>query len=273
MPYKAALRIIPEEQYLGAYPQYQWARMVEKHVPPGKLVFTLNGLPDSYTTREILISYWGGLSNDVGDALTTGWSKPWQPAKLSSFILPDQKYRRLRVVQTGAATFPEEQWNIHEIRLYHGGQELPRRPEWRLQAWPNPWGVQRAFDNSEATRWRSWDTLHPGMWISVDLGRDEAVDRVQLELSGDEWDARMRIETNDENGRWVPVNATIEERPVRYSGSIRRSATYEAHLRGVDYFLIRDDDFGASDYAEFSGDWGLTRLEHAYGATLYVVNP
>jgi hypothetical protein len=273
IPYKAALRIIPEEEYLGAHFDYQWARMVEKNVPPGKLVFTLSGLPDAYTTREILIAYWGGLNNDIGDALTMGWSKPWQPAKLSSFILPGKKYRRLRIVQTGAATFPEEQWNIHEMRLFHGGSELPRRPEWRLQAWPNPWGVQRAFDNSEATRWRSWETLRPGMWISVDLGREEAVDRVQLELSGDEWDAKMRLETTDANGRWIPLAVPTEDRPVRYSGSLRRAATYEAHLQGVDYFLIKDDDWGASDYAEFSGEWGLTRLEHAYGASLYRVNP
>ena len=273
IPYKAALRVIPEEEYLGTHAEYQWARMVEQYVPPGKLVFTLSGLADAYTTREVLIAYWGGLNNDVGDTLTTGWSKPWQPAKLSSFILPGKKYRRLRVVQIGAATSPSEQWNIHEIRLYHGGSELPRRPEWRLQASPNPWGVQRAFDNSEATRWRSWETLRPGMWIAVDLGREEPVDRVQLELSGDEWDAKMRLETTDAQGRWVPLDVPTEDLPVSYSGSLRRAATYEAHLRGVDYLLIKDDDFGASDYAEFSADWGLTRLEHAHGASLYVVNP
>jgi len=272
IPYKAALRMIPEEEYLGAHHEYQWARMVEKYVPPGKLVFTLTGLPDSYTTREALFIYWGALSNDIGDALTMGWNKAWQPARLSSFILPGGKYRRLRVVQIGTATIPEEQWNIHEMRLFHRGSELPRRPEWRLQASPNPWGVQRAFDNSEATRWRSWETLRPGMWITVDLRREEPVDRVQLELSGDEWDARMRVETTGANGSWVPLAAAAEERTVRYSTSLRRSATYEAHLRGVDYFLIKDDDFGAGDYAEFSDDWGLTRLEHAYGASLYKVN-
>jgi hypothetical protein len=273
IPYKAALRMIPEEEYLGAHPEYHWARMVEKYVPPGKLVFTLTGLPDAYTTREALFIAWGALSNDIGDALYTGWNKGWQPARLSSFILPGGKYRRLRVVQIGTATIPEEQWNIHEMRLFHGGSELPRGPAWRLQASANPWGVQKAFDNSEATRWRSWETLRPGMWITVDLGSEEAVDRVQLELSGDEWDARMRLETTDANGRWIPVAAATEERTVRYSGSLRRAATYEAHLRGVDYFLIKDDDYGASDYAEFSNDWGLTLLEHAYGASLYKVNP
>ncbi|MEO8048996.1 MAG: discoidin domain-containing protein [Acidobacteriota bacterium] len=273
IPYKAALRILPEEQFLGAHTEYQWARMVEKNVPPGKLVFTLSGLPDAYTTREVLITYWGGLNNDIGDALTMGWSKPWQPVKLLSFILPDAKYRRLRVVQTGVATFPEEQWNVHEIRLFHGGAELPRRPAWRLQAFPDPWGVQRAFDNSEATRWRSWETLRPGMWIAVDLGREEDVDRVQVELSGDEWDARMRLETTDAGNRWIPLTVATEERHVPPSGSLRRAATYEAHLRGVDYFLIKDDDYGAGDYAEFTRDWGLTLLEHAYGASVYRVNP
>jgi hypothetical protein len=186
--------------------------------------------------------------------------------------LPAREYRRLRVVQTGTATFPEEQWNIHEMRLFHRGSELPRRPDWRLQASPNPWGVQRAFDNSEATRWKSWETLRPGMWIAVDLGREEAVDRVQLELSGDEWDAKMRLETTDAEGRWVPLAVATDERSVRYSGSLRRAATYEAHLRGVDYFLIKDDDWGASYYAEFTADWGWTRLEHAYGASLYKMN-
>jgi Zn/Cd-binding protein ZinT len=111
------------------------------------------------------------------------------------------------------------------------------------------------------------------MWITVDLGREEPVDRVQLELSGDEWDAKMRLETIGANGGWVPLAAATEERTVRYSSSLRRAATYEAHLRGVDYFLIKDDDYGASDYAEFSHDWGLTRLEHAHGASLYTVNP
>ncbi len=230
-------------------------------------------MPDAYTTREVLISYWGGLNNDVGDALTMGWNKPWQPEKVWVFSVPSQKYRRLRVVQTGTATSLMEQWSIHELRFFHDGMELPRRPEWRLQAWPDPWGVQRAFDNSEATRWRSWDTLRPGMWMAVDFGQDELVDQVRVELSGDEWEARMHLETMDAAGRWIPLTAQLELRRAVYSGLLRRAATYEAHLRGVDYFLIKDSDYGAKDYAEFPESWGWTRLDYAYGASLYRVNP
>jgi len=273
LPYKAALRIVPEEEFLGRHMEYQWARMVEKYVPPGKPVFTLTGLADSYTTREVLISYWGGLNNDIGDALAMGWNKTWQPATLWVFSLPQQKYRRLRVTQTGTATLREEQWNIHEIRFFECGSELPRRPGWRLQASPDPWGVQRAFDNSEATRWRSWEKLRPGMWISVDFGQEESVDQLTVELSGDEWDARMRLETTDARGRWIPLAAPVEKRKAQNSELLRRAATYEAHLQGVDYFLIKDHDFGAKDYAEYPESWGWTRLEHNYGASLYRVDP
>ncbi len=273
IPYKAALRIIPEDTFLGTYTEYHWARMVEKDVPAGKLVFTFNGVPDAYTNREVLISYWGALNNDIGDALTMGWNKPWQPEKVWIFSLPSQKYRRLRLVQTVKGTIPLEQWSIHEVRFFQGGAELPRRPDWRLQAWPDPWGVQRAFDNSEATRWRSWEMLHPGMWMSVDFGKDQLVDQVRVELSGDEWEARMRLETMDAAGHWVPVAAQLELRNAAYPGLLRRAATYEAHMRGVDYFLIKDDDYGAKDYAEYPESWGWTLIDRGFGASLYRVNP
>jgi hypothetical protein len=273
IPFRAALRMIPEEQHLGIQWNYQWARMVENHVPPGKMVLTFTGLADSYTTRDVLVSYAGALNNDIADAVTMGWAKERQPARLWIYSFPAEKHRRLRVVQTGTASNYLEQWSIHELRFFHESSELPRRPEWRLRASPNPWGVQSAFDNSEATRWRSWDTLRPGMWIDVDFGRDESVDQVQVELSGDEWDARMRVETTGGDGRWVPLTGRAEERNVKFSGSIRRAATDEAHVRGVDYFLIKDDDWGAKDYSEFPESWGITLLEHAYGASLYKVNP
>ncbi len=273
IPFKAALRIIPEGTFLADHIDYQWARMMERNVPPGKLVFTLSGVLDAYTNREVLISYWGALNNDIGDALAMGWNKVSQPEKVWIFSVPSQKYRRLRLVQTGRASFWREQWSIHELRFFHSGAELPRGPDWRLQAWPNPWGVQRAFDNSEATRWRSWDTLRPGMWLAVDFGKDELVDQVRVEMSGDEWEARMNLETMDATGRWIPITAHVVLRKDVYPGLLRRAATYEAHLQGVDYFLIKDTDFGAKDYAEYPESWGWTRLEHAYGASLYQVNP
>jgi hypothetical protein len=247
--------------------------MVEKDVPPGKTVLTFSGLSDAYTAREVLISYWGGLNNDVADALTMGWSRPWQPGKLWIFSLPAQKYRRLRVVQTATASLVEEQWSVHELRFFHSGVELPRQPSWRLQASPNPWGVQRAFDNSEATRWRSWDTLHPNMWIDVDFGHDELVDQVQVELSGDEWEARMQVETTDAAGHWIPLAARTEIRNARTLGSLRRGATYEAHLRGIDYILVKDNDWGAKDYSDSPQTWGLTLLDRVAGASLYQVLP
>ena len=82
----------------------------------------------------------------------------------------------------------------------------------------------------------------------------------------------MNLETMDAAGCWIPLKAQVELRKAVYPGSLRRAAT-EAHLRGVDYFLIKDADFGAKDYGENPASWGWTRLERAYAASLYKLNP
>src|SRR2546428_776755 len=68
---------------------------------------------------------------------------------------------RMRVMQAEQAQVPE-QWDVHEMRFYRAGVELPRRAEWRLRVSPKPWDVQFAFDNSPVTRWRSWEVASPG---------------------------------------------------------------------------------------------------------------
>ena len=206
IPFKAALRIIPEDTLSEGSPGLSMGAHGGNGRSSRKASFHIQRAARRLYHPGGADQLLGALNNDIGDALTMGWSKPWQPDKVWIFSVPRQKYRRLRVVQTGTATIRQEQWNIHELRFFHDGVELPRRPEWRLQAWPDPWGVQRAFDNSEATRWRSWDTLRPGMWMAVDFGQDELVDQVRVELSGDEWEARMHLETMDAAGRWIPLD-------------------------------------------------------------------
>jgi hypothetical protein len=133
--------------------------------------------------------------------------------------------------------------------------------------------VQLAFDNSEATRWRSWETLHPGMNIEVDFGREHPVDQVRVELSDLDWSVRMRVEAMDANGLWTPLPAREELRQKQYEGSVRRAVAFELHAHGVDYVLLKDTDFGAKDIAENPARWGMTRLVYEPGASLYRVNP
>jgi hypothetical protein len=273
IPYKAALRIIPEDRYLNDHDTYRWARMIEDYVPPRKRVLVRSDVATAYTSRDVLMGYEGAFNEEMQDLLDVGWDSSSQPRKLWICSFPERRVRRIRVVQTGTTKVPEEQWDVHEVRFFDAGVELPRLPEWRLQAHPNPWGVQRAFDNSEATRWRSWETLHPGMNIEVDFGREQPVDQARVELSDLDWKVRMRVETMDANGLWTPLPGHEDLRQKQIEGSVRRAAAFELHAGGVDYLLLKDTDFGAKDIAENPNRWGMTRLVYASGASVYRVNP
>ena len=81
------------------------------------------------------------------------------------------------VLNMGAA---DNFWTVAELRMYGGGRELPRSPEWRLSARPNGWEVQLAFDNSYATRWSTWQGIAPHARLQVDFPAARRVDQVLL---------------------------------------------------------------------------------------------
>jgi hypothetical protein len=272
IPYRAALRIIPEERYLSDHREYRWARVIEDHVPPGARVLIRTQVATAYTSRDVLLGYEGAFNEEMEDLLDVGWDSASQPRRLWIYSFPERRVRRLRLVETGTTKIPEVQWDVHELRFSDAGVELPRLPEWRLEARPNPWGVQLAFDNSEATRWRSWETLRPGMYIEVDFGHEQPVDQVRVELSDVDSTVLMRLEAMDANGLWTPLPARGELRQNQYYGSVRRAAGYELHAHGVDYLLLKDDDFGAKDIAEDPARWGMTKLVYESGASLYRVD-
>lgn len=271
IPWKAALRIIPEQEYLNGRPDYQWARMVETQMPAGEQVLLLSEMPYAYTSRNVLIHFQGALNQRLRDAIDLGWARDFQPRRLWIASVPELHARKLRLVQEGTARIPAEQWSIHELRFYDHGKELPRLAEWRMRTWPNPWDVGLAFDNSQATRWRSWETLAPGMSMEIDFGHEVAIDKITAELSGDEWDAKMRVEVGDGNG-WKRVDAAIAESTVTLMGSIRMAGTAELRANRVNYILVKDYDWGAKDFAQASS-WGMTRAAYVAGGALYRIEP
>jgi hypothetical protein len=252
------------------YPYYGAARLVEATVPKGERVLAMSALADAYTSREILVSWSGALNQSLGDSLTIGWLDAFQPLVLQSFSFPEKSVRRIRVLQTGQGDYLE-QWSVHELRFFDHGAELPRRPEWRLRAWPNPWDVALAFDNSPATRWRTWETARPGMYLDVDFGKPQSLDAVHIETSYDYLHIKVIVEAMDEAGSWVPLSrdpVVTALPPVR---NIRRAATYELKAHGIHYLLIQDSDFGAQDFRDDSEGWGLTPVAAGYGITIYRV--
>lgn len=245
--------------------------MIEAHVPRGERVLTATAISESYTTREVLVGYEAAFNQLLLDCVNAGWNNAYRPRVAMVFQFPERTLRRIRILQTGRGK-PHAQWDVHEVRYLRDGVEIPRSPAWRVRAWPNAWDVQLAFDNSPATRWKSWEVPAPGMYIETDFGRDQPVDQVVVETSTDGmWSVTLQVEMMGASGRWVKLAENPELREIKVPPWLRRAATYELHSRGVNYLLVFDQDWGASDLLDDPDAWGLQIVARTAHATLYKV--
>jgi len=268
IPVRGALRIESEDFYLSSrMPSYGVARMIESLTPEGaRVVTTFAGAPDAYTSREILVTYESAFGELIRDILWTPLIISQEPRRQLRFRYPAQMLRQIRVVQT--ASDVSHQWSVSEFRIFHGKAELPRAPDWKLRAKPNPWDAQLAFDNSPATRWRSWQSLYSGMYVTVEFGQPETSDSVLLE-SAYEWEVQLKLEGMGPAGNWRTLAGAFEASEGLLPPRLRRKAVQELKARGVEYFLAYDFDWYAEDYKTKSKLWGMTLLGEASGARLY----
>ncbi len=266
--WREALRIKSEDEFLRSnFPGYAVARLIEEAVPAGEKVLTFTQIPEAYTSREILVVYQGAFNENLGDVLWTPLIPEAQPTRRLEFHFPPAELRRLRVVQKASGFV--EHWSIAEFRVLNAGAELARSPGWRLRAHPNPWDVQRAFDASPATRWRSWQSLAEGMFVEVDFGEPVPVDSVQLDCAADQWRIRLELEGADAEGRWRTLAAAPSETHLEAPPNLRRLAALEIKYAGVRYLLIHENEFGKDDYVRRPQEWGLTLAGEIGGKRLY----
>jgi len=268
-PYKAALRITPPEKFLmeNSY-GYAGARLIEEHVPKGEPVLTMTGVADAYTTHEILVSFQSASNQNLAETVNMGWNIEVQPSVQRVFRFEARPARRMRVLQTAQAEYPE-QWNVHELRFYYQGKELTRNASWRLRARPNPWEVQFAFDNSLATRWRSEEVAFPGMYLDADFGSEQMVDEVRLITSSDFERIRLRVESMNSANVWENVVENPKLEAATIPSAIRLMAVYEMRERGVRNLLIYDSNYGAAEFAKDPEAWGLKLVARGEDTRLY----
>lgn len=272
IPWKAALRIQPEDVWLTRKQgDYRLARAIENNVPPGKVLYTVGGMPEAYTTREIWIGFQSARGEVLTDMFYTAFQPDSQPSFVQQFDFPAQPLRKIRVVETASAK-DEEQWSITELRVEHNGQELPRAPEWRLTAHPNPWDVQLAFDNSPVTRWRTWQRIEPGMYVEVDFGSVQTIDRVRLECGSECTLSRLKLEGMDAAGNWRTLADSPQTTQRPTPGFMGKGAIRELKARGVDYIFLRDSDYGGPEVLENPEAWGLTPIIRVEGGQLYRID-
>jgi hypothetical protein len=256
IPIKAALRIEKEDAWLSRNaPFYSVARMIERTVPSGEKVFSFSQVADAYTTREIVVSFQAAENELLRDMMLIPLFADYQPNRLLTFRFAPRELRKIRLIQTEQAK--DLSWSVFELRVLNAGGEVPRAREWRLTAHPNPWDVQLAFDNSPVTRWRSWQTAEPGMFVEVDFGRSQQVDAVVVEASDAAYQTKVKLDGMDAQGQWTTVLKEPVETIRRAPLNLRVAATAELKARGINYVLVGLDDVRSDDFRLHSSLWGM----------------
>jgi hypothetical protein len=268
IPVRQALRIESEESFLNfRLPSWGAARMIDNLVPAGARVFSFNGAPEAYTSHEIVVGFQSAFGERVRDIIWTPLIEEFEPRWLLRFRYPAQPLRKIRVAQTAAGA--PDLWSVAEFRLFRGQAELPRAPDWKLRAKPNPWDVQLAFDNSPVTRWRSWQSLYPGMYMEVEFAAPVITDSALLECSHDQWKIRLKLEGMDDAGKWKTLSDAPVQSEAKAELGLRRAAADEVKALGIAYLLVYDFDYRADDFTKNARAWGATLLGEHKGARLY----
>jgi hypothetical protein len=262
---------VPEDTYLSEEARsYVLARMIEAKVPPGERVFSFGtSVADAHTSHEILVGFQTAFTRSLRDILYIPLIRDFQPTWIDNFQFPAKPLRKIRVVQT--AKHHIDRWSVTELRLYSKGVELARSPQWRLRTWPNPWTVQKAFDNSPVTRWDSGTEIYGGEFMEVDLGAPTELDTVRIECARGQYQVRLRLDALTSDGKWTTLSNEPKAEELDAPKGLRRAATEEFKRAGVRYILIEDEDYGALDMIAGARAWGLKLIDEKAGTHLYFV--
>ena len=270
--WKEALRLRSEDNFILSHlPAYGLTRKLEELVPPGRRVMGFSQLPEAYTNRDFFVAFQSAEGNGLRDIFLTPLVRERQATRQVRLLIPAGKHRALRVVQNRDES--GGQWTITEMRIFNGTDEVPRSPQWRLRARPTMHEVQKAFDGSFVTRWITDRGRFNGMYVEVDFGREETVDRVILNLTTDQpWDS-YHVEVPGAGNAWMRLKTDLHLQEVTTPLGLRRAAVEELLRRNVQYLVIAESDFGSADLVLNRGVWGVDELANVAGVRLYRLAP
>ena len=270
--WKEALRLRNEDNFImSLLPSYGLTRKLEALVPPGRRVMGFGQLPEAYTNRDFLVAFQSAEGNGLRDIFLTPLTRERQATRQVRLQIPAGKHRAVRVVQNRDES--GGQWTITEMRIFSGVKEVSRSPHWRLRARPTLPEVQKAFDGSFVTRWITDRGRYNGMYVEVDFGREESMDRVILNLSPDQpWDS-YHVEVPGERNAWVRVKTDLALVEVTTPLGLRRAAVEELLRRNVQYLVVAESDWGSADLILNRGVWGVDELANVAEVRLYRLVP
>jgi hypothetical protein len=244
------------------------ARQIESHVPEGQTVFALDsGAMQSYTTRFILDGYHSAAAEIASELFYAQEHSASNGRFRWVAVFPKTRVRQVQIFQTGENP---AMWSMTEIRFLQGGKLVPASQNWRWDAYPNPWDVGFLFDGLPVTGWRSWEPLHPGMYIRVRIDPAESIDGVEVLSGNGPWESKMDPRILDDSGHWLcPVSVQWHLDPPL---DLRRDATQVLRRQGIQYVLISGSSWHGQVFRGDPGSWGMHEVLSTGNATLYHID-
>jgi hypothetical protein len=268
IPWRAALRIQPEKDYLKAVlPAYGVARLLQDNTYPGERIFSLISVPTAYTDREVLQFWHSARAEQLYDTLRTAAAPDdpsfdvrvdWAPQAMSGL--------RLRMPQASPA-----EWQITDIKLFSGDDRIRGSPEWQLRAWPNVGELPLAFDQNPATRWRTWEPIRAGMYVEVDFGRAQMLSGAVVTAPSAQSVLPVEFYGLARDGwRLLPSRPLVTQGRL---GEARMAATTAVLGAGFRYILAYNSDEGngvlGAAMLGHQAEWGVEKTAEVGPAVLF----
>ena len=267
--WRAALRLTPEPDYLSKRVDgYDLGLLMDAKLAPNTRVFAFRLFQQSYRSRQVIVAWQSALGVRLGESLRGAFDPALQPTHREILSFDSVPVSKIRLIQNGRV--PDTgQWSVSELHVFHDGREIPRTADWRLTASPNPWDVQLAFDNSPLTRWASRQHRAEPMFIEVNFGARQAVDRVTADCVPNQFGFEMGLQIEGSPGVWQDLAAVKDVATNPMPPSLRRAAMEELERHGISALAIYDLDPGAKDFQRRQAQWGIELVGESVGFRLY----
>jgi Dolichyl-phosphate-mannose-protein mannosyltransferase len=268
-PWKAALRLVPEDAYLADHiDAYAITQRIQTLTSPQDRVFAMAAVAIAYTDRQTL-EYWHSAE---GDRLLD-WVKNaglFNRAPLYN-VSAQWQSQPLRALRFRLNTAHPGEWCVHEAMLRDGEDRVRPSARWSLGGWPNISEMTAAFDDNLASRWRTWTPMRPGMYMQIDFERPQWLNSAVLVSHTPIYKVPVEFYGQDKDGRWIAFGpGKVEERVWE---DLRRPAMRAVKRAGYSFLLAPGGTIGLGPFSELFGakeeEWGIDPVASVNGYSLY----
>ena len=274
-PWKAALRLEAEQDYLGRQvPHFGTTSILNAHASVNDRVLSLEPLPEAYTWAEIMVSYQGAINEELTHVLLAAREPDFWPKRRVRIRWSPEPLVGFRIVQENE--HESSHWRMSEIQLFQDGQELAPSDDWRITAEPRPWTARRAFDGNPITAWISWQPLQPGMRIQAQFPEPHVLDEAELIYTWEQYFIKLNFFGQLPDGSWQPLDVESEETQREVSDAEMKAWVGEELKRHDVRFLVTNTAGGGHNLVAPMIDrepaaWGLREIGRDRSMRVYRV--